>query len=101
MFEGEHYPFKMKHLCFGLFICLLGIEYSYGWVNNMQGKYAKQNFVPTHAISVIIAYAQSPLTSINAAVSSRVKRLNFRLHPYFVNASSEGSGESAHMLRLA
>ena len=59
----------MKHLCFGLFICLLGIEYSYGWVNNMNGKYAKQSFVPARAILVIIAYAQMPLTNDHVAVS--------------------------------
>ena len=60
---------------------------------------------PVHGISVLIAYAQMLLINAHYVVSSNARGLNFgprlHLHPYFVYASSEGSGESAHMHRLA
>ena len=43
-----------------------------------------------------------PLIKAHAEVSSEARGLNFclslHLHPYFMYASSEGSGGSAHML---
>ena len=58
-----------------------------------------------HEISVLAhmrKYAQMPLINVHADVSSEAGGLNFglrlHLHPYFVNASSEGSYESAHRL---
>ena len=52
-----------------------------------------------------VEYAQMLLIKAQAGVSNKARGLNFGidlyLHPYFVNASSEGSGESAHMRRLA
>ena len=58
-----------------------------------------------HEISVLIAYAQTPPINARADVSSETRGLNFglslHLQPCFVYASREGSGESAHMRRLA
>ena len=52
-------------------------------------------------VSVLIAHAQMP----HAKVSSKARDINFvlslHLQPYFVYAISVGSGESAHMRRLA
>ena len=60
---------------------------------------------PVHEILVDNAHAQTPPLNANAGVSSGIKVLNcdlsLHLHPYFVYASSERSGESAHMRRLA
>ena len=54
---------------------------------------------------VRIAYAQKPHLSAHAFVSSKARNLNFglslHLNPNFVYASSNGSGESVHMRRLA
>ena len=51
-----------------------------------------------------IWYAQKPPMNAHVGVPSRVTSLNygasFQLHPSFVYASSEGSGESTHMCRL-
>ena len=55
-------------------------------------------------VLVIIAYAHKPSITSHSAISSRERSLNFslslHLHPYFVYANSEGSGESAHVRRL-
>ena len=49
----------------------------------------------------IIPFAQMSLINANADVSSEARDLNFdlsfHLHPYFVYASSEDSGEPAHI----
>ena len=62
-------------------------------------------YVPAHEILVLIAYAQMYLINAHSDVSSKVRGLSFvlshHLHRYFVYASSEGSGESVHMHRLA
>ena len=51
-----------------------------------------------------IAYAQMSPLNAHIDVSSRARSLNFdpglHFHSYFVYASSETSGESAHMRRL-
>ena len=61
-------------------------------------------FEPAHAILELIAYAQMLLINAVAGVSSRARGihidLHLHLHSYFMNASSEKSGESAHMRRL-
>ena len=53
---------------------------------------------------MLIAYVQMPLINAHAVVSSGARGLNFglslHLHPYFVYASSKGSGKSAHKGRL-
>ena len=53
----------------------------------------------------LIALAQIPLIIAHAGESCEVRCLNvdlrLYLHPYFVHARSEGSGESAHMCRHA
>ena len=53
----------------------------------------------------IIANAQKPPWNTHTYVTSWVRYLTFNLglhlHPYFVYACSEGSGESAHLRRLA
>ena len=50
-------------------------------------------------------YAKMPLIIAHADVSNKARGLNFgqglHLHPNLVYARSEGSGESAHMRRLA
>ena len=59
---------------------------------------------PEHAISVLIAYLQSPPLNTNANVSRRAIGLNFGLissNPYFAHASNKCLGESAHMHILA
>ena len=57
-----------------------------------------------HKILVLIAYVKTPLITAYAALSSKVRGLNFglclHLHPYFMCVSSDCSGKSAHMLRL-
>ena len=62
-------------------------------------------FGPLHDIFVLIAYARIPHCIAHAGVSSYARNLMFgltlHLHPYFRNEISEGSGESAHMRRLA
>ena len=54
---------------------------------------------------VCIAYEQKPPFSAHAFVSSKARDLNFglslHLNQNFVYASSNGSGESVHMRRLA
>ena len=52
-----------------------------------------------HEISVLIAYAQMQLINAHAKLEFKTF-LRLHLHPYFVLASSEGSGESAQMRRL-
>ena len=58
---------------------------------------------PAHKISVLITYVKTPLRLINAHadIFSIARSLNFglslHLHPFFVYASSEGFGESAHI----
>ena len=51
-----------------------------------------------------IAYAQKPPLNAHIDVSDSARGLKFdlspHLYPYFVYASSETSGESAHMRRL-
>ena len=42
-----------------------------------------------------------PLINAYACLGALIFSLSFHLHPYFVYAGSEGSGESAHMHRLA
>ena len=53
---------------------------------------------PGHEI-LVIAYGKRPLLNDLADVYSRTRGLNFApdllMHPYFVYASREGSGESA------
>ena len=62
-------------------------------------------YVPAHEILVIIAYAQMYLINAHSGISIKARGLSFvlshHLHPYFVYASSGGSGESVHMHRLA
>ena len=62
-------------------------------------------YVQAHEILVTIAYAQMYLINAHSDVSNKAKGLSFvlshHLQPYFVYASSEGSGESVHMHRLA
>ena len=59
--------------------------------------------MPVHEMVVIIACAnaQMPKINANAGASGEHGCLNFslsnHLHLYYVYASSEGSGESAHM----
>ena len=54
---------------------------------------------------MLIAYAQVPLINAHVDISSKARGLHFglciHLLLYFVYASSEGSGESAHERRLA
>ena len=56
-------------------------------------------------ISVLLAYAQTPLMYDHVDVFGEARALKFGqnlyLPPYFVHASSEGFGESAHMRRLS
>ena len=58
-----------------------------------------------HGISVLIAYAQKlPLnahTAICSGATFVIFGLSLHLRQYVVYASSEGSGESVHMHRLA
>ena len=71
------------------------------WLTHFQMKTKYQN----HDILARIAYAQTPQLNAHAEVFSGARGLNFglslHLHPYFVYASSEGSGESAQARRLA
>ena len=62
-------------------------------------------FAPEHEILVLIAYAQNPHLHVNAhavvhaygwARGLKVG-LSLNLHPYFVYASSEGSGASVKL----
>ena len=48
-------------------------------------------------------YAPVPLTNTNVSINPRGLNCGMRvhLHPYFVNARSEGSGESAYIRKLA
>ena len=46
-------------------------------------------------VKVLIPYGQKPPLNFHAGLTSKIWS-NFQLHPYFVYASSEGSGESAH-----
>ena len=73
------------------------VPYTYAW--------EMISFEPLHEILLPIAYVQMPLINAHAVVSSKFKSLNsdlsFYLHRFFVHASSECSGESAHMRRLA
>ena len=61
--------------------------------------------VPAQELLVLIASAQMPLINSHADISSCDTGLTFGpslcLYPYIVFASKEGSGESAHMRRLA
>ena len=61
--------------------------------------------MPVHDILALIAYALAPPLNARAYVSSGTidLRLGPSLHPYlyFVYASNEGSGEYAHVRRLA
>ena len=54
---------------------------------------------------VIIRHSQKPPLNNYADVSSGARSLsyalNLHLYPYFMYVSSEGSGESAHLHRLA
>ena len=56
----------------------------------------RTSFEPAYEILLLIAYAQKPPSNANADVSSGARDLdfglNFHLHPYFVYASSKGSG---------
>ena len=58
-----------------------------------------------HKSWVLITYAQMPLISAHIDVPSKPRILIFglslHLYTYFMTASSVGSGESAHMRRLA
>ena len=55
-------------------------------------------------VLVLIAYAHKPTITSHSDISSGARSLNFGLsldlHPYFVYASSEDSGVSAHVRRL-
>ena len=57
------------------------------------------------ALLVLIAYAQIFHINDHSDISRVARGLNFglspHLHPYFVYTSSEGSGESANLRRLA
>ena len=59
---------------------------------------------PAHGISEYIAYAQKSPIDTHADQSSRIRDLNLctslYLYSNVVYASSEGSGEYAHMRRL-
>ena len=68
----------------------------------MLGNYLQQTTVePAREIWVLIAYAQMSLIKVRADLSSGARCLIFgmslHLQPYLTYASSEGSGESAHM----
>ena len=60
---------------------------------------------PAHEIWVLIAYAQMSLINVRANLSSGAKGpifgMSLHLQPYFAYVSSEGSGESVHVHRLA
>ena len=60
---------------------------------------------PAHKILVLITYAHMALTCVHADASSAARDLNLglshHLHLYFMYASSEGSGMSVRMRRLA
>ena len=57
------------------------------------------------AILVLITCTQKPPLNPYFEISSWARGLNcgqsLNLHPYFMYASSKGSGESAHLCRLA
>ena len=65
---------------------------------NASGNYA---YGPVLEISFLIAYAQMPIINDHVDVSSEARCLTFglslHLHPHFLYASSEGSGESARL----
>ena len=58
-----------------------------------------------HESLVLIAFAQKPPLNAHADLHTVARGLNFgltlHLHQNFVYASSEGSGESARLCRLA
>ena len=60
--------------------------------------------IAKHEIVVLIAHAQKLPLNAQVDVSSGARGLKFGtslyIHTYFVYASSEGSGESAHVRRL-
>ena len=61
---------------------------------------------PAHELLLLNAYVQKPTLNINAHIFSRARGLNLGLslhkYPYFVNASSKGSGETAlHICKCA
>ena len=60
---------------------------------------------PALSISTVFSFVYSKAPCKRVGVSGKARDLNFglslHLHPYFVCASSEGSGESAHVRRLA
>ena len=64
-----------------------------------------QTAASLHMILVLIAHAQTPHLNAHADVWSGVRGLNFGLSLHlltnFVSSSSEVSGESAHLRRLA
>ena len=56
---------------------------------------------PVHEISELIACGVNDSNKRTCEASGLKFGLSLDLHLYFVYASSEGSGESAHMHRLA
>ena len=52
-----------------------------------------------HDILILIAYAQKPHINANAYISGKARDLKY--NSYFRYTSSEGSGYSAHMRRIA
>ena len=64
-----------------------------------------QTVASLYMILVLIAYAQKPSLNAHADISSGARGLNFGLSLHlltnFVYSSSEGSGESVHLQRLA
>ena len=72
---------------------------------SMNFRYKQKKYMPAYETVLLIAYARMPLINPNADVPSKAGGLKFCLsphkHPYFVNVSSNGPGETAHMHRLA
>ena len=73
------------------------------WCNCVDAQVLSACLISSKAFTepVLIAYAKASLINTNAVEANKARGLNFgmgfHLHPYFVYASNEGSGEPAHM----
>ena len=56
---------------------------------------------PAREILVLIAYKQNAHADVSSGARDLKFGTCFHLHPYFVRASSEGSGETEHLHSLA
>ena len=63
--------------------------------------FAARNMDQNIAVLVIFPYLQQPPTNAHAEYSSDDRGQNFDQSPNNVYASSEGSGDSAHLQKLA